>query len=258
MPAVVKQMSCLFGLVFLFSGLVRASVGGSISGTVRDSSGAVVLKAIVSALDVDTGVQQVVSTDTFGGYSFAVLPVGRYEVAVAHPGFRTYRRGGIQIDANSVLLIDAVLQLGEQSEAATVNETAVPVETSSAQMGELITGAQMVSSESTHARPSVFRCFAFQHSAARHARQCPPAIFLRAGHPQLRHDPVKKPSPQGISILGFSGGCLQRLQSRPVLWSGLGGRQHQQHHVRAGGERRATSIDANRGQGQFLATRTRV
>jgi hypothetical protein len=50
MRAVVKQISCLFGLVFLFSGLARASVGGSISGTVRDASGAVVLKAIVSAL----------------------------------------------------------------------------------------------------------------------------------------------------------------------------------------------------------------
>ena len=85
------------------------------------------------------------STDTFGAYSFPVLPVGRYEVAVAHPGFRTYRRSGIQIDANSVLLIDAVLQLGEQSDAVTVNETAVHVETSSTQMGELITGAQMVS-----------------------------------------------------------------------------------------------------------------
>jgi Carboxypeptidase regulatory-like domain/TonB dependent receptor len=145
MPAVVKHISCLFGLVFLFSGLVRASVGGSIFGTVRDSSGAVVLKANVSALDVDTGVQQVVSTDAFGAYSFPVLPVGRYEVAVAHPGFRTYRRSGIQIDANNVLLIDAVLQLGEQSEAVTVNETAVHVETSSTQMGELITGAQMVS-----------------------------------------------------------------------------------------------------------------
>ena len=50
MRAVVKQISCFFGLVFLFSGLVRASVSGSISGTVRDASGAVVLKAIVSAL----------------------------------------------------------------------------------------------------------------------------------------------------------------------------------------------------------------
>jgi hypothetical protein len=145
MQNAVKQSFRWLGSVFLLSGLMHASVGGSISGTVKDSSGAVVSRAGVSALNTDTGVRQTTITDTIGAYNFPVLPIGRYEISVTHPGFKRYLRAAIKIDANDVLLIDASLQVGEQTDAVTVNESAVHVETSSTQLGELISGAQMTS-----------------------------------------------------------------------------------------------------------------
>jgi hypothetical protein len=145
MQDAVRKILGYWALALLLCGLVWASVGGSISGTVKDSSGAVIPKAVVTALNIETGVQQSVATDTTGAYTFPILPIGHYEVSVAHPGFKPYQRTGIEIDANSVLLLDAVLQVGEQTDAVTVNESAVHVETSSTQMGELITGAQMTS-----------------------------------------------------------------------------------------------------------------
>src|SRR5580704_5501351 len=120
-----------------------AGVGGSISGTVTDSSGAVVVKATVTATNTDTGIHQTTATDDKGFYSFPSLPIGHYEIAVASAAFRPYRRTGIVMDANSALTIDAVLAVGTASDAVTVVENQVQVDTSSTQNGEVISAAQM-------------------------------------------------------------------------------------------------------------------
>ena len=122
-----------------------AGEGGRISGTVTDASGGVVAKATVTATNADTGIKQSVATDDKGFYSFPDLPVGHYDLEVASAGFRPYRRTGIAIDANSALTIDAALQVGERSDVVTVVENQLRVETTSTQMGEVITSAQMTS-----------------------------------------------------------------------------------------------------------------
>jgi hypothetical protein len=120
-----------------------AGVGGSISGTIQDPSGAAIAKASVTVINTSTGVRQSAITDSHGTYVFPVLPVGGYALEVNEPGFKPYRRTGIILDANSALLLDVVLQVGERTEAITVNQNAVHVETSSSQMGEVITGTTM-------------------------------------------------------------------------------------------------------------------
>jgi hypothetical protein len=62
---------------------------------------------------------------------------------VNHPGFRPYRRTGIALDANSSLLLDVTLQVGERSDAVTVSDSAVHLDTYSSQVGEVINGGQM-------------------------------------------------------------------------------------------------------------------
>jgi hypothetical protein len=127
----------------LVLGTAFAGVGGSISGTIKDPSGAAVAKASVTLVNTSTGVRQAATADGRGAYVFPVLPVGSYVLEVNHPGFKPYRRTGIALDANSALLLDVVLQVGERSDAITVSENAVHVETSSSQMGEVITGSAM-------------------------------------------------------------------------------------------------------------------
>jgi len=120
-----------------------AGIGGSISGTALDSSGGVVPKATVTVRNAESGIQQRVVSDSKGFYSFPSLAVGHYDLEVVAPGFRPYRRTGIVIDANSALSIDAVLELGQRSDVATVVENQLSVETTSTQVGEVITSAQM-------------------------------------------------------------------------------------------------------------------
>jgi hypothetical protein len=136
----------LFVFLTLLLGLssaIHGAVGGSISGTVKDLSGAVVPKAAVTATNTDTGVRRAVTTNGTGAYSFPSLPVGHYDVVIAAPGFKPYRRTSITVDVNSALVVDTVLELGESSETVTVNESAVRVETASTQLGDVIAGANV-------------------------------------------------------------------------------------------------------------------
>jgi hypothetical protein len=120
-----------------------AGEGGKISGTAKDRSGAVIPKVTVTAIDSGTGFEQTVTTDDEGFYSFPSLPIGRYDLEFEAAGFAPYRRTGVVVDANTALTIDASLQVGQENEAVTVTDSQVHVETSSTQMGEVITGSQM-------------------------------------------------------------------------------------------------------------------
>jgi len=120
-----------------------AGDGGSISGTVTDTSGAAIAKVMVMVTNSETGVRHMTATDDKGYYSFPALPVGTYELYVSVADFRPYRRIGIVIDANSAVSVDAALQIGDRSDVVIVSEDQLQVETTSTQNGEVITGAQM-------------------------------------------------------------------------------------------------------------------
>jgi len=133
--------------LFLLLGLLGTSwagVGGSISGTIKDPSGAAIAQSAVSLVNTGTGARQSATTDGRGSYTFPVLPIADYVLEVNHPGFKPYRRTGIALDANSALRVDAVLQVGERTDAITVSDNAAHVETSSSQMGEVIAGSMMI------------------------------------------------------------------------------------------------------------------
>jgi Carboxypeptidase regulatory-like domain len=143
---VARQIRFLIVLSFMALLLplwARAGVGGSVSGTVTDASGAAVVRASVTATNTNTGIRQAVMTDDRGFYSFPDLPVGPYDLEFTTTAFRPYRRTGVNIDANSALTVNAVLEVGERTDAVTVIENSVHVETTSTQMGEVISGTQM-------------------------------------------------------------------------------------------------------------------
>jgi hypothetical protein len=121
----------------------QAGVGGSVSGTVKDASSAVVPDASVNAIDIETGVQHQAATNGQGFYSFANLPIGHYNIGIQKTGFKPYQRTGITINADSALTVDAILTVGERSDVVTVAENQILVETTSTQVGEVISSAQM-------------------------------------------------------------------------------------------------------------------
>jgi hypothetical protein len=130
-------------IVLLFSINSWAGAGGRVSGTVKDASGAVVADASVDVTNIATGVHQRVTTNGSGFYSFPELAVGRYSIAIRKIGFKLYQRTEIAVDTNVGLTIDAVLKVGETSDAVTVIDTGVHADTSDSQMGEVIGGEKI-------------------------------------------------------------------------------------------------------------------
>src|SRR5271163_3377750 len=142
-PRSFSRAISLLAALFVLALAARAGVGGRISGTVKDATGAVIPKSSVSITNAETGVRQVLITDDNGAFSFLNVQVGRYNLEVSATGFRPYQRTGIALDANSALTIDAVLEVGVRTDAVTVVDSQVHVDTTSTQMGEVITGGQM-------------------------------------------------------------------------------------------------------------------
>jgi hypothetical protein len=132
---------CILGV--LSASLVWASVGGSISGTVKDPSGRVVANADITIREINTGISHHAHADNKGYFTLPVLPVGRYELKVQSPGFRGYQRKDIVLDTNAALTIDVPLEVGSVDQTVTVNDDTLHVETISTQMGEVISGRQI-------------------------------------------------------------------------------------------------------------------
>jgi hypothetical protein len=134
--------SLLIALV-LATGTIWGGVTASISGTVADPTGAVISGASVTARNTDTGIVNSTQTNTDGFYSFPALPTGKYEVSIKATGFEVYRETGLVLDVNTALRVDAVMKVGAVSQEVSVSATAVHVDTSNTQMGEVITTAKM-------------------------------------------------------------------------------------------------------------------
>ncbi len=136
-------------IVFLLVGLptfalsLWAMVGGSVSGTITDASGAAVPGATVIAVNADTNVRQATTTDSKGAYSLPKLAVGSYTILVEASGFKPYRRTGVVVDADSAQLVDVLLTLGGRKDTVTVSGLANHVETADTQLGEVITGSKV-------------------------------------------------------------------------------------------------------------------
>ena len=80
--------------IFILASNVWGGVGGSVSGTVTDATGAVVPDAAVSAINADSGVRTSLTTNGKGFYSFSNLPVGRYNVAIRKSRFQALSADG--------------------------------------------------------------------------------------------------------------------------------------------------------------------
>lgn len=116
------------------------SLDGTLRGQVRDSSGALVPGAVVTARNLGTGAVRNVESGSGGTYTFTNLLVGTYSVSAELKGFKKHVRTGVEIRANQVVEVDLNLELGEVTTTVEVQEGAELVQTTSSQLGSTISG----------------------------------------------------------------------------------------------------------------------
>jgi hypothetical protein len=115
-----------------------AAITGVISGTITDSSGAVMPGVSVVVLNEQTGIRQTRVSDSKGFYSFPALDVGTYTISTTQTGFESYQQTGIKVDANSSIRGDITLKVGSVNQVEEIQSNSVQVETQSSQLGEVI------------------------------------------------------------------------------------------------------------------------
>src|SRR5215471_5505443 len=124
--------------VFVFSMAVSICYGqsdrGTITGTVSDSTNAVIPGANIVVTNTETGAKfETISTET-GNYALTQMPAGSYQVSVELPGFKKYVRQGITVLATQTLRIDVGLDVGTAGQEVTVSEDAPLLRTESSEV----------------------------------------------------------------------------------------------------------------------------
>lgn len=111
---------------------------GTLTGTVTDSSGAVVSRATVKITEGATGITRQTTTNSAGIYRFDAVDLGNYTVSVQAPGFSGAAKSGIEIQSARVSNIDFSLKVGAAQETVTVEASGfeVALQTSEQVRGE--------------------------------------------------------------------------------------------------------------------------
>ena len=147
-------VACTVFLFFSISVFAQSDVG-SISGFVRDPSGAVVPNAKVVIKNEGTGNEHSVTTDQQGRYIVTNLLPGMYTMTAEAGGFKKFQSTSNKLNANSALSLSAELAVGQASETIEVSSTASPLQTESGAVQKNIS-AQQIQAQELNGRNPIF------------------------------------------------------------------------------------------------------
>src|SRR5215470_5363159 len=94
-----RRFRCLALCLILASSLYGASQTADLSGTIRDSSGAVIPKATITITKENTGLKQETLSEEQGFYRFAFLLPGSYTLTATAQGFGLVSQPSVKLDA---------------------------------------------------------------------------------------------------------------------------------------------------------------
>lgn len=115
----------------------------SINGTVSDTTGALIEHARVSVRDIATNATRQVFSGSGGTYSISELPAGPYELTVAKDGFRSVQFRALNLTVGQNLTVNSKLEVGTTAEQITVEGAVVPIDTTDAELSNVVEHKQM-------------------------------------------------------------------------------------------------------------------
>ena len=123
----------------LAAGVFAQSERGTISGTVRDQSGAIIVGAKVTVTNIATNSVTALSANEAGDFIAPSLQVGSYNVRVEKEGFRPAVITGLKLDAASSVRADIQLEIGSTTTAVEVAAAALQLSTENAKTSSTVT-----------------------------------------------------------------------------------------------------------------------
>ena len=141
---VALQFRFLVVEFLLLSAAAIAQDTASLTGTIRDNTGAVIPDASVTLKNTATGIARDLKTNSAGEYVAAAVPPGQYNLTVSVAGFRKYQADGVVLRVAQNARIDVTMRVGNTHEEVTVHgEGLAQVNTQSSELGGTITGKEL-------------------------------------------------------------------------------------------------------------------
>jgi hypothetical protein len=140
---VIRPVFCSLLVLLVSVTTSWAQATAQITGTVADSSGAVLPGVSVTATQTETGLRRETVTDERGSYTLTNLAIGPYRLEATLSGFRAYVQTGIVLQVNSSPVVPITLQLGALGETIQVRAAAPLVETRNPAVGQVINNEQV-------------------------------------------------------------------------------------------------------------------
>src|ERR1035437_2209521 len=143
--ACIVSIVCVLVLASLSAPRLTAQIAtGGVTGTVKDSSGAVLPDAVVTLTNTQTGVVQSTRSTSTGSYRFETVPVGDYSLRASHPGFQDVVINNIGVHIQVIQTEDATLTRGTAQQQVTVTAASPLLQAQSATIGTTIGRQEIV------------------------------------------------------------------------------------------------------------------
>ncbi|MCI0663961.1 MAG: carboxypeptidase-like regulatory domain-containing protein, partial [Acidobacteria bacterium] len=127
-PAVLLASAIVFG----------QSTTATLSGVIRDASGAVVPGVKVTAKNTQTSATRETTTDTEGRYSLTNLGPGQYEVRAERTGFRRAVQSGVTLAVGGATVVDLTVQVGDVNEVVEIKQEEPLIEPTKAEVSRVV------------------------------------------------------------------------------------------------------------------------
>src|SRR5260370_4960281 len=136
--SIARVMSAFaFFLLVAIPGAAQIDTG-AIVGTVRDSSGGAIPKAVVALTNAETGLKQSAIANDAGEYQFIALPPGTYSVKATATGFSPQAQNDIELHVQSRPSVDFNLKVGAVTDTVEVQSSGDVLQTQSADVGGVV------------------------------------------------------------------------------------------------------------------------
>src|SRR5689334_22943692 len=142
-PYTLSSMYRLAPLLLFAPAAFAQIVGASLSGTVRDESGAILPQTAITVRNTETGSERKLVTDDSGRYSAPSLPIGRYDISASKPGFHSQLKTGVSLAVGQNAAVDLTLSLGEFKQTVIVEESPAALEVSTQETAGLVNERQV-------------------------------------------------------------------------------------------------------------------
>src|SRR5579862_7703588 len=139
---------CLLSVAVILapSAFAQAGLGfAQLNGTVLDAGGRAVVKAQVSARDLDNNQTFQSSTNEAGFYVLPNLPPGKYELTISSSGFAKYQQTGMTLTVGQTATVNATLKVASASEVITVTTEAPLIEPTKTEISQVVETEQIQS-----------------------------------------------------------------------------------------------------------------